>query len=189
MDRSLPGREAAASGGARQGRGAVAGGGQKAAKPILAKAKLGKDTRIEVTEARAQASDTFRKLAESYLAKAIEPRRRASYLRDVRRYLLVDAAPLHDLPVAAITRKRVAGLLDDMASRAPVAADRCRVALSTLFTWAMQQGLAERTRRLPWPASSSPSRASGRCRPTSCAGCGRPPRARATSTRPCGCSC
>ena len=83
------------------------------------------------------------KLAESYLAKAIEPRRRASYVRDVRRYLLVDAAPLHDLPVAAITRKRIAALLDDMASRAPVAADRCRVALSTLFTWAMKQGLAE----------------------------------------------
>ena len=116
---------------------------RKQAKPILNRAKVGKDARIEVTEARSQASDTFVKLAESYLAKAIEPRRRPSYQRDVRRYLLVDAAPLHDLPVAAITRKRIAALLDDMASRAPVAADRCRVALSTLFTWAMRQGLAE----------------------------------------------
>jgi hypothetical protein len=61
-------------------------------------------------------------------------------VRDVRRYLLVDAKSLHDLPVASVTRKRVAGLLNDMATRAPVAADRCRVALSTLFTWAMKQG-------------------------------------------------
>ena len=116
---------------------------RKQAKPILNMAKVGKDARIEVTEARSQATDTFIKLAESYIAKAIEPRRRPNYQRDVRRYLLVDAALLHDLPVAAITRKRIAALLDEMASRAPVAADRCRVALSTLFTWAMRQGLAE----------------------------------------------
>jgi integrase len=115
---------------------------RKQAGTILAKAKLGQDTRTEVSQARAQASDTFEKLAERYL-KTIEPRRRASYVRDVRRYLLQDAEPLHALPVAAITRNRVASLLADMALRAPVAADRCRIALSTLFGWAMKQGLAE----------------------------------------------
>ena len=116
---------------------------RKRAGPILNKAKVGQDTRAEITEARAQASDTFKKLAESYLAKAIEPRRRASYARDVRRHLMVDAELLHDLPVASITRRRIAALLGDITSRAPVAADRCRVALSSLFTWAMKQGLAE----------------------------------------------
>ena len=38
---------------------------RKKAGAVLAKAKLGTDTRIEVTEARAQASDTFEKLANS----------------------------------------------------------------------------------------------------------------------------
>jgi integrase len=116
---------------------------RKQAGAILAKAKPGKDARTEITEARSQATDIFKKLAESYLAKAIEPRRRPSYVREVRRYLLADAAPLHELPVASITRKRVAGLLDDISSRGPFAADCCRVALSGLFAWAMRQGLAE----------------------------------------------
>jgi hypothetical protein len=115
---------------------------RKQAGTILAKAKLGQDTRTEVSQARAQASDTFKKLAERYL-QTIEPRRRASYVRDVRRYLLQDAEPLHALPVAAITRNRVASLLADIAARAPVAADRCRIALSTFFGWALKQGLAE----------------------------------------------
>jgi integrase len=118
------------------------GEARKQAGTILHKAKVGQDTRTEIGTARAQASDTFDKLADRYL-RAIEPWRRASYVRDVRRYLLHDAAPLHALPVAAITRNRVAGLLADMALRAPVAADRCRIALSTLFGWAMKQGLAE----------------------------------------------
>jgi integrase len=115
---------------------------RKKAGTILAKAKLGQDTRTEIDTARAQASDTFDKLAARYL-QTLEARRRASYVRDVRRYLLTDARPLHDLPVTAITRAKVAGLLADIATRAPVAADRCRVALSTMFAWAMKQGLAE----------------------------------------------
>ena len=118
------------------------GEARKKAGTILAKAKLGQDTRTEIDTARAQASDTFDKLAARYL-QILEARRRASYVRDVRRYLLTDAAPLHDLPVTAITRAKVAGLLAEIATRAPVAADRCRVALSTLFAWAMTQGLAE----------------------------------------------
>ena len=37
----------------------------------------------------------------------------------------------------------MAQLLDSLSDRAPVAADRCRAALSAMFTWAMKQGLAE----------------------------------------------
>ncbi len=117
---------------------------RKPAGAILAKAKLGRDTRIEVTEARAQASDTFKRLADSYICQGHRARRRASYLRDVRRYLLggcrAVARPARggDHPQARRRRSWAT-----WRRGAPVAADRCRVALSAMFAWAMKQGLAE----------------------------------------------
>jgi hypothetical protein len=66
IEMRLPGAQAA-----RQGQGR----GSRSRRRALG-AKLGKDARTDITEARAQASDTFGKLAESYIAKAIEPRRR-----------------------------------------------------------------------------------------------------------------
>ena len=57
---------------------------RKQAGIILAGAKLGRDARTDITDARAQASDTFGKLADSYIAKAIEPRRRPSCRAAIR---------------------------------------------------------------------------------------------------------
>lgn len=118
-------------------------GARKQAGEMLAKAKLGQDARLEIQEAREQASDTFGKLAESYVESALEGRNRSTgYIRDTRRYLTHAnyAKPLHDLPVAKVTRKRIASLLEEIRTRAPVAADQCRVALSGMFSWAMKQG-------------------------------------------------
>ena len=115
---------------------------RKAAGEVTSKAKLGKDTRQEITEARTAASETFGKLVEAFLADLEQRGRKASYVGDTRRYLEDDAKRLHGLPVAAVDRRQVVRLLDDVKARAPVAAERCRVALAALFTWAMKRGEA-----------------------------------------------
>ena len=71
------------------------------AKEILRKAGLGQDTRLELDTAKALSFDTLGKLAEAYIAKAVEGKRAAGYVRDVRRYLLADAKPSLSLPVEA----------------------------------------------------------------------------------------
>ena len=110
---------------------------------VLAKAKIGQDTRVELVKARADASDTFGALARAYLTRQVKPNRRASYAREVERYLLQDAKPLLALPLDSIDRKRIARLLAEIAERGPVAADRCRAALSACLAWGMRHGLAD----------------------------------------------
>jgi integrase len=58
-------------------------------------------------------------------------------------YLQKHAAPLHALPVDSIDLRAIAGLLGRIEKEAgPVAANRCRAALSAMFSWAMKEGLA-----------------------------------------------
>jgi hypothetical protein len=84
---------------------------RKKAAEVLARAKLGQDAQLEIATAKAQAAETFGKLVEDYLKRHAEKKLKANTLRDVRRYLRDDAKPLHDLPVAAVTKQRVAALL------------------------------------------------------------------------------
>lgn len=116
---------------------------RKRAAEVVSKAKIGQDAQVEITTAKAQAAETFGKLAEAYLTRHVDKNLSPGSRRDVRRYLLTDAKPLHELPVVAVTKRRVADLLGRLAERAPVAADRCRANLSALFSWAMREGLAE----------------------------------------------
>jgi integrase len=53
-------------------------------------------------------------------------------------------APLHDRPVDAVTRKDIATQLEHLRTeRGPRAAASARGYLSTVYGWAMRQGLAE----------------------------------------------
>jgi integrase len=81
-------------------------------------------------------------LITRYLAHQ-EPRVRASTMRELRRHLLVDARSLHARRSHQIGQRDVVALLQGIAARAPVSANRTRVALSGMFAWGMKAGLVK----------------------------------------------
>ena len=102
--------------------------------------RLGGDPASEKRERVQQTLNTFGTLAERFLDQ-YKRRPRTKY--EVERHLRKYAAPLHPAPVDAITLRDVADLLAkiDKAS-GPVTANRVRATLSTVFSWAMREGLA-----------------------------------------------
>jgi integrase len=65
-------------------------------------------------------------------------------LSDAGRYLRVGWKPLHDLPLGKIERRTVSARMSEIATEnGAISANRARAALSTLFSWAMREGLAE----------------------------------------------
>jgi integrase len=107
---------------------------------LHAKVRLGGDPASERREKVQRALDTFRALAERFLEQyRARPRSKNEVVRHLRKY----AAPLHPMPVGAITLRDVATLLTkiDKASGAPTA-NRVRSSLSACFSWAMREGLA-----------------------------------------------
>src|SRR5215472_5745397 len=114
------------------------------AKRLLALAALGQDPATEKKRRASADRFTFTALAEQYLA-AKEGAVRARTLTEVRRYL---EGPyfktLHSLPVDAITRRDIASrVIIITRENGQVAAARARTALSAMFTWAMEAGIAE----------------------------------------------
>jgi integrase len=107
---------------------------------LHAKVRLGGDPAAEKRERVQRSLNTFGTLAESFLDQY---QRRPSTRDGVVRHLLKYAAPLHPTPVDAITLRDVADLLTkiDKASGG-VTANRVRATLSTMFAWAMREGLA-----------------------------------------------
>jgi integrase len=99
-----------------------------------------------VTEKRVQierASHTFGPLAEQYLERRKTALRPRSWTATAL-YLQKHAAPLHTLPVDSVNLRTIAGLLGRIEkTTGPVAANRCRAALSSMFSWAMREGLAQ----------------------------------------------
>jgi integrase len=63
---------------------------------------------------------------------------------ETSRYLRTSWKPLHGLAIEKITRRTVALQLAELAlANGPIAANRARIALSSFFTWAMREGLAD----------------------------------------------
>jgi integrase len=119
------------------------GEARRRAKAALAKVHLGLDPQTEKAEARAQAAITLGSVVDRYLERAA-PRLRPRSLVETRRYLQRDWAPLSELPLAKIGRKDVAARLNTLAQEGgPIAANRARATLSTLFSWAIGEGLAD----------------------------------------------
>jgi len=94
----------------------------------------------EKKQRRQEAHHTFGRLVSGYLEAKQSELRDNSYV-EIKRYLDDYAKPLHGLPATAIDRKAIADLLDIIARRGPVTANRARTSLSALFSWAMQKGL------------------------------------------------
>jgi integrase len=110
---------------------------------LHAKVTLGEDPALQKVEAKAKASDTLGNLVTKYLDRQRKELRPNS-LRAVTRYLGNYFAPLHRMPVANVDRKSIANVLDNIERDAgTVSRNRARTTLSALFSWAMQEGLAE----------------------------------------------
>jgi integrase len=108
---------------------------------LQAKVRLGQDPAAEKIEKKEQAAETFKVVAARFL-KFKEGKISADYHVDVTRRLNDDAKSLHELPIKGVKRRHVASLLSDIrAERGDSTTDHLRAALSSLFTWALKEGL------------------------------------------------
>jgi integrase len=114
---------------------------RKEAKRLLGLVANGKDPADEKAKARLQAADTLRTIADQYLRNA-KPRLRTGSYSEKERYLLVSWKPLHPVSVFQITRRHISARVADIASaHGAVSAARARTALSSMFNWAIREGL------------------------------------------------
>jgi integrase len=108
---------------------------------LHAKVRLGLDPASERAESRARADETFGACIRLFLAWQ---RGRVKSFRDVERHLVRNLAALHNLPLAKIDQRTIAGQLARISARgSPVQANRTRASLSKFFSWACGEGLAE----------------------------------------------
>jgi integrase len=129
---------------------------------VLAKARLGTDTVGDEKKARAAelaeaaAGTTLGALVPKYLEAREGELREKSY-REIDRYLTKTWASLHSRRLADIGRTDIVARVDELCvSPGKVSADRARVALSGLFSWAMERGHCENN-----PTASVKARANG----------------------------
>ena len=121
-----------------------AGEARAEAEKILAKVALNQDPQSERKRRASADRFTCSALAEQYLA-AKKPEVRSRSFTEMRRYLQSSYfKPLHNIPVDSVTRRDVAArVLIIGRESGQVAAARARTALSGMFSWAMENGLAE----------------------------------------------
>jgi integrase len=122
----------------------VAEEARKRAKSALSKVHLGRDPQLEKAEARAQSAVTLGAIVERYLEERASKRLRPRTLAEVTRSLREHWKPLHAVPLTKLTRVAVAAQLGRIAKeRGQIAANRSRAYLSTLYAWAIAEGLTD----------------------------------------------
>jgi integrase len=110
---------------------------------LHARVKLGEDPAGQKIENQVRASETFDRVLRPYLAYKKSALRSRSY-EGIERHLEIHAKRLHGLQMAAVDRRDVAALLTELAaSSGPTAANHVRASLSSFFSWAVKEGLAE----------------------------------------------
>jgi integrase len=114
---------------------------RKRARKILVAVDDGKDPAAEKEAKQAASSLLFAAVARDYLdASRLKPRT----LGDYKHYLTQLWKPLHKLPIGAVSRQVVAAHLRVIAKdNGPMAANRARSALSSVYAWAIGEGLCE----------------------------------------------
>jgi integrase len=115
-----------------------------AARKVLAEVALGQDPQAERVERRTKDRLTLRSVVEQFLAdkqEAVRPRT----MGELTRYLTGSHfKSLHGMPVDTVSRKDIAGrLMVIKREHGSVTAQRARTALSSMYIWAMRQGLVE----------------------------------------------
>jgi integrase len=113
------------------------------AKDILAAVRLGKDPAGEKQRDRTTATDTFKAIADRFLAFQKTQLRPRSY-DDVERHLMMHGKSLHGLLLTKIQRQDIASVISAVRAKgAEVTANRVRATLSSFFSWAISEGLTE----------------------------------------------
>lgn len=112
------------------------------AKDLLAGVRLGDDPKAKWQVKIADAAVTLGSVIKLYLPRAERQLKPRSFT-ETKRYLTVAWKPLHDTPLARLDVPAVAARLSaiEMGS-GPVAANRARAALLSMFSWAIGEGLA-----------------------------------------------
>jgi integrase len=119
---------------------------RRAAKNRLARGELGYDPQQEKHDTRAAAGQTVGRLVEDYLARrhyqsGKDPLRRSSY-EATALYLQKHWRPLHTMRADKVDRSAVASRVSAIeAEISSVTAARARVALQSMFGWAVGQGI------------------------------------------------
>jgi len=116
---------------------------QRMARRLFGKIAEGKDPANDKAVARTEASHTFDVIASEFL-RVQQAKLKARTFCETQRFLRKHWKPLHPLALASINRATVAAQLRVIAKdHGPVSADRARATLSSFFSWAMGEGLAE----------------------------------------------
>ena len=114
---------------------------RREAKRLLGLVAMGKDPADEKAKARLQAADTLRIIADQYLRNAKQRLKPRTY-SEIERYLLVIWKPLHAISVFQIARRHISAHIANIATaHGMVSAARARTALSSMFNWAIREGL------------------------------------------------
>ena len=110
---------------------------------LHAQVKLGQDPAGEKAVAKKQATETFRAVADEFLAEKRATLRERSF-PDIERHLLKHAKALHELQLAKISRRDIAGVISSVAKNSgEVTANRVRTSLTTFFGWTIGAGRLE----------------------------------------------
>ena len=109
---------------------------------LAAKVTLGEDVASAKAAAQDAAGDTFGRCLALYLAQP-QGKRRDSTIYERRRHLERNLAPLHQLHIKAIDRRRVADELRRISETAPVQANRTRASLSKFLNWCIGEGYVD----------------------------------------------
>jgi integrase len=92
-------------------------------------------------KAKRQQAETLEPALHLYMAqKKLRPRSRV----EIDRHLFKNCAPLHRMPLTAITRADVAKMLEAVTEQSgEIQANRTRASLSAFFVWAWRRGMVE----------------------------------------------
>ena len=126
-------------------------GARKSAKNLYARAQLGEDPAGEKVVAKATAGETFEAAITSFITWQKTRRRgngvvglKPRSLQEIERHLLSHAKPLHKLQLSKIKRSDIATCIATVGKHSgEIAGNRVRTTLSSLFSWAMTEGLVD----------------------------------------------
>jgi integrase len=114
---------------------------RKNASGLAARIRLGEDPALDRDNARLEADNTFGILAQQYLETRRAEWRPVTYT-EIKRHLIKYAKSLHRVPIAAVSQRNIANLLNAIAKDAgDVTANRVRGSLGALFGWTMREGI------------------------------------------------
>jgi integrase len=116
---------------------------RREAQRLLGVVAGGADPAQAKAEAQARSAETFGAELSHYLERKRSVMKPRSFVQ-VERHLVVQAKPLHHLPLAKIDRRTIALRLAEIETGSGrIARNRLRSSLSTFFTWAIHEGLTE----------------------------------------------